>query len=181
MQPRTPPRRALANARRGFSLAELVAIMVIIGITAGVMVSVTMRLDGARAGAAAGRIESDVAFARHWALATGTRTWVEFDLPAQSWRVLTEDPAAPGRAGATPLDDPGTGKALGGQVGRGAFVGVTLDSALFGADPVVGFDWLGRPLDASASPLGADGSVVLGSGTTISVQVSTGHVSRSTP
>jgi len=157
----------------GFTLVELVAVIVIVAILAAAAVPTMSNLDGSRAAAAAKQLHSDVTFARQRAIATGTPSWVVFDTAAETWSVLAEDPDNPGRGQATVLFTVTL------DVDR--FIGVELITANFDSNPEVGFDWLGRPLDQSESELSADGTVTTTGGFTLTVHTGTGHVSLSTP
>jgi prepilin-type N-terminal cleavage/methylation domain-containing protein len=165
----------------GFTLIELVAVMVIVAVLAAVAVPSLDRLGQTRAAMAARQLLRDVTFARQRAVATGTVTWVIFDPDSETWSVLAEDPAAPGRAGAGPLTDPATGRDHVQHLGVGSFVGVELISAAFDDDVEVGFDWLGRPLNAAEAPLAADGTVTLSGGQEVRVTATTGHVRHVAP
>ncbi|MDY7107214.1 MAG: prepilin-type N-terminal cleavage/methylation domain-containing protein [Planctomycetota bacterium] len=165
----------------GFTLIELVAVMVIVAILAAVAVPSLDRLGETRAGMAAKHLLRDLTFARQRAVATGTVTWVVFDPDAETWSVLGEDPDAPGRAGAATLTDPATGRAHVQQLGAGSFVGVQIVSAAFDDDVEVGFDWLGRPLNAAEDALGADGTVTLSGGAVIRVTATTGYITHTAP
>lgn len=165
----------------GFTLIELVAVMVVVSIlalTAAPALSVT---TGTRAGMAATQLHRDLTYARQHAVATGARTWVVFDTGADSWSLLGENPLSPGRLGATALTDPGTGEPFLVTLGAGSFRGVDVLSAAFDGDVEVGFDWIGRPLSASENALSTDGVVTLNEGYVVGVAAATGHVTLTVP
>jgi len=118
----------------GFTLIELVAVLVIVAVLAAVAVPSLDAIGETRAAMAARQLLRDLTFARQRAVATGTRTWVVFDIDAETWSVLGEDPAAPGRAGATVLTDPATGRDHVQRLDAGSFVGVGISSAAFDDD-----------------------------------------------
>ncbi len=165
----------------GFSLMELVVVMTVTVVMSGVAVVALSSTTGNRASIAAKRLLRDMTFARQRAIATGTGTWVVFNTGAETWSVLSEDPSSPGRAGATPLIDPATGADMVETLGAGTFIGVELVSAVFDAGSEVGFDWLGQPLNAADTTLGAAGTVTLSDGHQITVTISTGHIAYVAP
>ena len=165
----------------GFTLIELVAVLVIVAVLAAVAVPTLDAIGGTRATMAAKQLLRDLTFARQRAVATGTVTWVVFDTAAETWSILTEDPDNPGRAGATLMSDPATGRSYTQTLGAGSFVGVQIVSAAFDGDVEVGFDWLGRPLSASESSLAAQGSVTLTANHVVNVAQTTGYASYAAP
>lgn len=178
---RPEPRRLSGGG--GFSLIELVAVMVVVGVIAGTAVVSLSSTTGNRATMAAKQLQRDMTFARQRAVATGTRSWVEFSTAAHTWSVRTEDPASPGRAGATVLTDPATHESFVQTLDASQFLGVQLTSVDFDGADWVGFDWLGRPLEKTAetTPLAAEGSVVLTGGHKVTVEKDTGHVAYVSP
>lgn len=100
---------AIAHARRpirggGFTLVEMVAVLVLVAIIAVVAVPSVNSFGDTRAAMAARQLQRDLTFARQRAIATGTKTWVSFNLAENAWTLLTEDPENPGRNSATVLD-----------------------------------------------------------------------------
>lgn len=167
----------------GFTLIELVAVMIVVSIVAGTAAVSLSSTTGNRAAVAAKQLLRDMTFARQRAVATGTRSWVEFDTTGQTWSVRAEDPDSPGRAGATVLNDPATNTTFVQALNVSHFMSVELTSVDFDSGDWVGFDWLGRPLDKAgeSTPLSADGTVVLTGGHRITVEKDTGHVTYTPP
>lgn len=158
-----------------FTLVELIAVLVVGSLIAVIAVPRMATVSPMRRGFAAQQIVRDLSYARERAIATGTRTWVVFSVGTNSYSVLAENPASPGRAGANVLIDPGfAGRNYVQYLNSGEFAGVTIASAAFDAGAEVGFDWLGRPYNATSSLLAAAGVVTLTGGTTVTVQVETG-------
>lgn len=170
------PRRLSGGG--GFSLVELAAVMVVVGIIAGTAVVSLSSTTGKRSAMAARQLQRDLTFCRQRAVATGTRSWVEFSTIAQTWTVRVEDTGSPGRAASLVLTDPATGGSFIQEMNAGSFLGVTMTSVDFDTDDWIGFDWLGRPLDETgeATPLGADGAVSFSGGEQVTVEKDTGHV-----
>src|SRR6185503_7257913 len=94
----------------GFTLIELITVIVIAAILAGVTVPTLSGLGSARSGMAGKQILRDLTFARQRSVATGVVSWVVFNSGTGTWSILAENPASPGRAGATILSDMATGR-----------------------------------------------------------------------
>lgn len=161
---------------RAFTLIELVAIMVVLAIIAAVGIPAALSAFTARPEGAEKQIVRDLTYARARAMTCGRCTWVTFNVAADSYSVLIDDPASPGFAGALALNDPSTGKAMTVLIGRNEFAGVNVTAAAFDADNSVGFDPLGRPIKTSGAVLIADGAVTLAGGHTVTVATPTGRV-----
>ena len=165
----------------GFTLVELIAVMVVVGVLAASAVPSLRKMASTQASMAAAKLLNDMTHARQLAVATGTRTWVVFDTGAQTWTVLSEDPSNPGRVNATVINDAATGGNFVQTLGTGEFAGAQIIIAAFDGNPEVGFDWLGRPLNSAEGSLAAQGTVTLTDNHLIHVAVSTGHVTHVAP
>jgi prepilin-type N-terminal cleavage/methylation domain-containing protein len=154
---------------RGFTLVELIVVTVITSIVAAVAIPALSSITLARKRVAARMIQRDLAFARERALATGTVHWVVFTPAGDTYSVLSENPASPGRAGAAAITDPATGRAMLVRLNTGDFAGVDLTGASFGSGAELGFDWLGRPLGTGGTALASPGAVTLSGGYTVTV------------
>jgi Tfp pilus assembly protein FimT len=157
--------------------------MVVVGILSATAVVSLSSTTGNRATMAAKQLQQDMTFARQRAVATGTRSWVEFNTVTHTWTVRVEDPGSPGRAGATVLTDPATGTDFAQALDVNQFVGVQTTAVNFDAEDWIGFDWLGRPLDKTgeATPLTADGAVTITGGHQVTVEKDTGHIAYVSP
>ncbi|MHC4429355.1 MAG: pilus assembly FimT family protein, partial [Planctomycetota bacterium] len=157
--------------------------MVVVGIVSATAVVSLSSTTGNRATMAAKQLQRDMTFARQRAVATGTRSWVEFNTATHTWTVRVEDTASPGRASATVLTDPATGSNFSQTLDANQFMGVQLTAVNFDAEDWIGFDWLGRPLDKTgeATPLTADGAVTLTGGHQVTVEKDTGHIAYVSP
>jgi type II secretory pathway pseudopilin PulG len=162
-------------------LIELIAVIVVLGILSAVAVPSLTSLGDTRERMAAHVLLRDLTFARQYAVATGTTTWVVFDASAETWQVLAEDPLSPGRAGASVMTDPATGAPFERTLGADEFVGVGIVSAAFDGNDEIGFDWLGRPFNAAETALAAQGVVTLTGGDVVNVVVGTGYAKHVAP
>ncbi len=165
----------------GFTLIEMIVVVVLVSVLAVIAIPRVTSFTDTR-GAAAGRlIQRDMSFARERAVATGARSWVTFNTATGLCSVLVENPAAPGRAGAVVLTDPATGQAYSRRYGTGEFVGVALTGASFDAGTEVGFDWLGRPYNATENLLGASGVVTITGNHRVTIEPGTGAIAYVKP
>lgn len=161
---------------RGFTLIELISVIVIVVILTGVAVPTLSSLAVTRSGMAGKQVLRDMTFARQRAVATGVVSWVVFNTGAKTWSILAENPASPGRAGATVINDLATGRPYTTTLGIAEYVGVNFTSCTFGAGQEVGFDWLGRPRISDSTNLAAQGSVVFSAANRVTVEPITGHI-----
>lgn len=161
--------------RTGFTLIELISVVVILTVVSAVVVPSLSSLQGTRGAQAAKTLLRDVTWARQYALATGTGTWVVFDTANETWSLLAEDPNNPGRANAAVLTDAATGQNWVATLGEFAFTGQSISSADFDSGTELGFDWRGRPKNASETDLAALGTVTLRYGQRVEVLPETGH------
>ena len=160
-----------SRRRRGFSLMEVTAVMVVVGIMAGVAIVSISSTAGNRVSISARQLLSDLTYARQRAIATGTRTWVVFDENAETW-TLFEGPLAT----RTPIIDPATGEQFMQQLGTGPFVGVEIVSAAIDGNVEIGFDWLGRPLNSAENALVAPAIITLTGGKMVIIAIGHGFV-----
>jgi Tfp pilus assembly protein FimT len=174
------PSRCLSSGS-GFTLVELIAVMTIAMIMCGVAFASLGPLQSTRRGIAAKRLQRDLSFLRQRSLATGTPHWLVLSVGSQNWTLLVEDPANPGRANAVALTDTATAQPYLTQLGVDPLVGVVLQSAAFDGQPIIGFDWLGRPLNSTGALLAANGQAVFQSGATVAVTAGSGLATFSGP
>ena len=174
-----PPRRSRASG--GFKLVELVAVMIVTGILAATAIPALDSLAGSRHAAAARDLARGLTQARQRALATGVRTWVVIDVDAETWSMLNEDPLNPGRSDALAAIDPATGMPLVVQFGAGALAQTYITSADFDGATELGFDWMGRPLNATETSLLVQGVIETGGSHVVYVEPDTGYVTHVAP
>jgi type II secretory pathway pseudopilin PulG len=164
-----------------FTIVELIAVIVVTGIVAGVAIPTLGRVSEARSAGAGRALVQQMSFAREQALNLGNRTWLEFDVGLDRCDVLAEPDGSTGYADAVPLANPLTGQDLGLAFDTGEFAGVGIASASFDGGAVLGFDWLGSPIIAAGTALTSDGLVTFDNGQRIRVRVVTGDIVFETP
>ena len=156
--------------RRGFTLGELVIVIVIMGVLAFASYPALSSL-GSFGLAAAGRgLAADLEFVKSRAISTHTICGATFDVAGDTYTLFTGTPS-------TPLQHPlRPGQSY---VVRLAGQRVDLVSATFGGSAQVRFDGLGQPLDGANQPYSAQGRVILARGAvrdTVCVDAFTGGV-----
>jgi prepilin-type N-terminal cleavage/methylation domain-containing protein len=164
------PRRPSA---RGFTLTELVVVLVLTSVLAGVSVTSLNGLGSSRQNVAATRVRTAMVYAHEWAMDSGNDTWVAFDTTNDLVSVFVEDPGNPGKAGRLAMTDPLTHSPMTIQLGAD---GAGVDSADLGGTDEVHFDTLGIPRDSAGTILAADGTVGITGGITLRVTKNTGLV-----
>lgn len=158
----------------GFTLIELITVMVVTAVLAAVAIPSLSSMSATRSSLAAKQILRDIGLARERAILTGTRTWVTFNTTTETYSVLMENSASPGRSGATVITDLGTGRPFTITLNTAEFSGIAIDSATFDGGTEIGFDWLGQPLNTAETPLAANGTVTVTGGHSVTVQIGTG-------
>ena len=162
-----------------FTVIELVVTLTIVAILAATAIPKLADLGTRRLAPASWRLATHIRFARNLAMTACRRTWVEFNVSANSYSVYIEDPDTPGRAARISATHPETGGDFNVSLNSGDFDGIEVDTAGFGGRAEVEFDWLGRPYNGMGALLASDGTVVLGSGgatNTVRVVAETGMV-----
>ena len=163
----------MRKAAAGFTLVELATVVTMLALLAGMGVASLNWLGSARQNVTATRVRTTLVYAQEWALGSGNRTWVAFDVPNDLVTVHVEDPDNPGRTNRLTMTDPLTRAPMTLQLGAD---GVGIVSVDMGTTDEVEFDWLGVPHDANGDPLPADGTVVLTGGGSVRVTRETGFV-----
>ena len=159
-------------ARAGFTLIELIVVVMLLAIAAAVVVPQAMDTSDMQAMAAARTTASDLEYARDLAVTTTDRVTVTLDVSGESY-VLTNTSGA--------IVHPIT-KAPAYTVNfatQRGFERVDVETASFGSSSAVTFDETGVPAGASGSPLAENGQVRISAGASsylITVEAGTGKV-----
>lgn len=174
------PRYARACGRSGFTLIELIAVIIILAVVAMVAAPSLVGAAEARVRAGAQQMARDLAYARGRAQSTGIAIWVRFT-PAQSmYTVLAESGVGAGRTTALTITDPATGGPMVVRLDREESRGATFSiNGLTGDE--VGFDRGGRPLNPDTSVLASNATIAFPGGATVTITGRTGNISVVTP
>ena len=155
-------RRRARTSGRGFSLVEVIAVLVIVSILSVSAWAVTQRSYQTRQRAAARQLVNDFMYIRELALTTGQNTWAKVYISSNKVRYYqTPLGAATTSSAATNLTDPTTGNQmityLGTSSANSIYAGVSIGTFNGGTSSTnwIGFDWLGRPTDLNGTLLTA--------------------------
>ena len=139
--------------RGGFTLAEILAVVVILGIASAIIIPQIGTRDDMRVKAASRTLIADLIYAQNLAISTGQVVYVRFDVAANSYSLLTNPASAKAKKG-DPVQHPITQGDYVTQFGSNArgWEAVKIESAVMnGIDAsyvnefTVGFDEIGSP------------------------------------
>lgn len=168
---------------RAFTLIELVAVIVIVGILAAVAIPATSSTMQTRQRSAALLVSRDLRYLQQRALATGASTWATFTFTTNT--ITYSETLA---AGITDITDQATGRQFSTVLGTasegGWYAGVTL-AGLNGSSTLasLGFDWQGRPVNTLGTALASTQTISITatgqSAVSVTIAPETGHVAVS--
>jgi len=159
----------------GFTLIEVILVVLIIGIAAAVVVPMASSASGMQLRAAVNMVAADIEYAKSMAISRGQRYSVVFNKTSETYQVVDQAGtviAHPVKKGFNYVID---------FRNDGRLDQVEILDASFDATNKVTFDYLGSPYNGSSTPLNS-GVVTLQSGTmtrTVSVEPVTGFISVS--
>lgn len=174
---------ARLSGEAGFTLVEAVLIILLVMILAAGVFPRAGNMTGAKAAAAARKLQSDIAYAQQLAMVQNLRYRVYFNTPPQTpasgYAVVNDADgnATWGEAGEFAVD-PVTGGNLSVALNTGDYAGITISAVGF-TGSYVEFNSLGVPSDGGAVWVAAKSVSVTGGGTTrsVAVQHETGRIS----
>lgn len=159
--------------RRGFTLVEILTVVVILGIASALVIPQLGDRSDLRVAAGARVLMADLLYAQNRAIATQKTHWVKFDLEKQEYRVYTDSAMTELLTHPVQKMDYRTRFNATGDL---AIPDVTLTAVGFAGQDALGFDSLGQPLamiDASPVELDSNGIIELTSGS-ITLRVTVG-------
>ena len=164
--------------KKGFTLIELVMVILILGIISAVILLRTPSLPTFRSDQAAYKIKSDIRYAQSYALTAQKRTRISFDVGAETYTVYYE--SSPGNW--TIMTDPLKKSNFVVDFTEQEFKGIDIISTDFaGTNFGLVFDAAGipygyNPSDGSTAALSSEGSVSISGSISIKVEPNTGKV-----
>lgn len=153
---RTNLGRGGSTSRRGFSLVELIVVMVLLAIVSGTAISAMSSTPQTRQRVGARLLVRDLIACRERAMSLGTPAWARFNLGAGS---TVDYLSGSTWASATALSETGSGLPMRTRLDtaseNSSLVGVRLGTVNGSSTTpyIMGFDWLGRPTDSSGTLL----------------------------
>lgn len=169
-----------STSRRGFTILELVVVIVVMAILAGSVIPAISSMDEARGAAAAQEVQRRLQFCRQSALAVGEATGLRISVSTGRFEMLSKRPGGIAQAARDPL-----GQLAAPWFLPRAFPGVSIWSITHSdgstGDGTIWFSFEGEPQtrDADgASPASAaqDAAITLNNGLTITVRRLSGLV-----
>src|SRR5437867_11972091 len=82
-------RRRCRHGRGGFTLVEILAVIVILGIASAIIIPQMGTRDDMRAAAAARTLVADLIYAQNQAITSGRWVYVKFDVPNNKYTLLS--------------------------------------------------------------------------------------------
>ncbi len=161
---RMPVPRGLRWARGGFTIIEILIVVVILAIAAMTAIPMISSAGSIQVRSAANMIAADLEYAKSLAITKGQHFSVVFDTSADSYRIADQvgatilHPVKKGFDYVIDLQDVGLGKA-------------DITGAAFGGSPHVEFDYLGSPDNGGTVTVQGGGMTL-----TISVEAVTGYI-----
>jgi MSHA pilin protein MshC len=147
--------------RRGFTLIEILSVVVILGIASAIIVPQLSSRDDLRCAAAARALMGDLLYAQSRSIALGKMHYVQFNTATNTYQVL--DAVSPNDV----ITNPVTQIPYTVTVGTGPMANVSVNSASFDGNTTLAFDPMGVPYSWSsgAGPVALSaGSVVFKAG-----------------
>lgn len=116
---------------RGFSLVELIVMIVLLAIISAVAIPRFANAASSQLGEATRTMGREILYARDRAMSTGTTHWVSINVSSSTYTLMVDNSASPGFAGATTITDPGTRGSFTRTLNQNELAGITMQSAFY--------------------------------------------------
>lgn len=170
----------MKRAEAGFTLTELIMVVVILGVLAVAAIPIINNFVEAWRPDAARMIQANLRYAEELAVTSNRHTRIAFNVAGNSYTITQETSAGSGTyaniANPATKENPFTVD----FDTLSEFQGITISAVSFDGQTTLEFDSLGRPYSVSGSTptlLAANGSITLNGALTITVTKNTGLVS----
>lgn len=170
-----------AVTRRGFTLVEILMVVIILGIAGAVLVPQIGSRDDLRAAAAARLVMSDLTYAQNRAIAQQKKHYVRF--VGQTYSVSDTNALVPIDHPLKPAQSNGQYVITFGANGTSGLQQCSIGTVDFASQTIIGFNDLGEPFafdGVTETPLTASGTIIVQSGDvslTIQIEPFTGEAS----
>lgn len=163
------------RSRRGFSLIELVTVVVILGTLSAVTIAALSPTISARQQATARTMAALLNRQRAQAMLTGVGTWASFNTSTNTYSFFVDSTSIAGRANALAQTDPDRGGSWAISLNSGESAGVAISSVSIGGGGTdLGYDWRGRPVNSGGTLLTSNAVITLSGPTTVTIHAGTG-------
>ncbi len=178
MQNKTMRWRTVRPGVQGFTLIEMVMIIVVMGIMAVLAVPLISSFSTLAVSEAARKIQGDLRYAQELAVTSNLHTRVAFSTGSNNYTVTQDNGSGTYVAIVDPLTKASSFVVSFSTITE--YKNLSITAVSFGGQTTLEFDALGRPYSVSggtATIFAADGTVTLNSATVITVTRGTGMVS----
>jgi type II secretion system protein H len=147
------------RAAAGFTLIEILVVVVILGIISAIIVPQINSRDDLKASSAARALTADLIYAQNLAITRQQMIYVKFDAAAETYKVV--DSVSPENVLTHPVLLSPFLVSLGANATTPQLRTVMIGTASFDGQPIIGFDEMGVPY--SVTPAGAASAMTAGS------------------
>ena len=155
-----PPLAHSLRTRSAFTLIEILAVVVIMGIASAIIVPQLSNRNDMRCAAAARALMADLLYAQNRSIALQVRHYVQFNTATNTYQIMAD--SGTGSPGSV-ITHPVNGSPYTVTLGNGSLANVTLGTVNFDNNTTIAFDSVGIPYSWSAS----NGTLALNSGTVV--------------
>jgi prepilin-type N-terminal cleavage/methylation domain-containing protein len=174
------PRPLVRSRAAGFTLIEILVVVVILGIVSAIIVPQINSRDDLKASSAARALTADLIYAQNLAITRQQMIYVKFDAAAETYKVV--DSLSPENVLTHPVLLSPFLVSLGNNATAPQLRNVLIDTASFDGQPIIAFDEMGVPYSvttagvASAMTAGSVGFICGTITMTVTIEPYTGSI-----